>query len=168
MRYLTKLIESLSIWLIRLGGFLLALMVGLICIETLLDIFGLGISIPGTSQLKGWLGAGAAALALGYTLLINGHLRTNVVTGRLPRVVQRTVDALSCLVFMFFFGFIAGEITFRAYSLMINGSPAEGRGLVLYPFIFLMGLGYAGLALIFLIELWKTLIPERSEADELG
>ncbi|MBF0495263.1 MAG: TRAP transporter small permease subunit [Deltaproteobacteria bacterium] len=166
MRYLTKLIESLSIWLIRLAAFLLALMVGLICVEIVLDVYG--ISIPGTSQLKGWLGASSAALALGYTQLIKGHLRTNVVIGRLPGVVQRIVDALSCLVLMFFFGFVAREITFWAYSLMVKGSPAGGRGMVLYPFIFLIGLGYAGLALIFLIELWKTLIPERSAADELG
>ncbi|MEA3252134.1 MAG: TRAP transporter small permease [Pseudomonadota bacterium] len=57
---------------------------------------GLNLSIPGLSEISGFLLVGASFLGLAYTYVRGGHIRVTLVTGHLPPRVRVFVE-LWCL-----------------------------------------------------------------------
>jgi len=57
---------------------------------------GLNLSVPGLSEVSGFLLVGASFLGLAYTYVHGGHIRVTLVTGQLPPRVRVFVE-LWCL-----------------------------------------------------------------------
>lgn len=84
------------------GGLILCICV-LISAQIVLNAFGrfspgtLPSTIPSYANFSGYMLAGATFLALAHTLRSGGHIRVNLVTGRLPLRVQFVVEGISLI-----------------------------------------------------------------------
>nr|WP_299239790.1 TRAP transporter small permease [uncultured Halomonas sp.] len=96
--------------LYTLGGYAAAVCLCIICAMIALQVIGrlldklltalgtetLNLTIPGLSEISGFLLVGASFLGLAYTFVHGGHIRVTLVTGQLPPKVRVFVE-LWCL-----------------------------------------------------------------------
>nr|WP_298376129.1 TRAP transporter small permease [uncultured Halomonas sp.] len=96
--------------LYTLGGYTAAVCLCVICAMIALQVFGrlldklstaigagsLDLTIPGLSEISGFLLVGASFLGLAYTFVHGGHIRVTLLTGQLPPKVRVFVE-LWCL-----------------------------------------------------------------------
>lgn len=84
------------------GGLILCICL-LISAQILLNAFGrfspgsLPSTIPSYADFSGFMLAGATFLALAHTLRAGGHIRVNLVTGRLPQRAQAVMEGFVLL-----------------------------------------------------------------------
>jgi TRAP-type C4-dicarboxylate transport system permease small subunit len=100
--------------LYHLGGYMAAACLSLICLLITTQILGriidrvatslggdrVGLSIPGLSEISGFLLVGASFLGLAYTFIHGGHIRVTLVIGRLPAAARAWVEVF-CLTVAF-------------------------------------------------------------------
>ncbi|MFW6345509.1 MAG: TRAP transporter small permease [Halomonas sp.] len=96
--------------LYRLGGYLAAACLTLICALITAQIIGrlidrmavalggdrIGLAIPGLSEVSGFLLVGASFLGLAYTFVHGGHIRVTLLIGRLAPAPRAWIELL-CL-----------------------------------------------------------------------
>jgi len=125
-----KVVERLTAGVAALGALaiaaIMALTVADVVRRTLTDK-----SIQGVVEVAPLLLLSAAALGLGYAEQTRVHVRTSMVTSRLPRVVALTVRALGSLVSLLVLAWVAWESLHRAISAVENGDVTPG--FVAYP-----------------------------------
>ena len=125
-----KVVERLTAGVAALGALaiaaIMALTVADVVRRTLTDK-----SIQGVVEVAPLLLLSAAALGLGYAEQTRVHVRTSMVTSRLPRVVALMVRALGSLVSLLVLAWVAWESLHRAISAVENGDVAPG--FVAYP-----------------------------------
>jgi TRAP-type C4-dicarboxylate transport system permease small subunit len=75
-------------------AFLSAVCLLLICPMILANIVGrwIGVFVPGTNEIGGYLMAGAGTLGFAYTFGVNGHIRVSMLTSKLSEPVRWWVD----------------------------------------------------------------------------
>lgn len=92
------------------GGLILCICL-LISAQIILNAFGrfspgtLPSTIPSYADFSGYMLAGATFLALAHTLRAGGHIRVNLVTGRLPERGQVVIEGFVLLLSGFLIGF---------------------------------------------------------------
>lgn len=92
------------------GGLILCICV-LISAQILLNTFGrfspgtLPSTIPSYADFSGFMLAGATFLALAHTLRAGGHIRVNLVTGRLPIRAQVVMEGFVLIVAALLIGY---------------------------------------------------------------
>ncbi len=127
--------------------------------------YGLGRSSNAWLEIQWYLFGAIFLLAAGYTLRHNGHVRIDIIYGRLSARAQAWIDLLGSLLFLlplcglmvwlgfsgFMDSFVSGEI-----------SPDAG-GLIRWPVRLLIPLGFALLALQGVAEIIKRIAFLRGE-----
>lgn len=126
---------------------------------------GIGRPLAGSYEMIGWLSATAVALSLGYAQRHQGHVAIDLVVTALPprarAVVEMLVTVASLLLFSATGWYVAG------YGLVLHetGSLSETLRAVVYPWVYLVALGCAGLALALLADLLRA-VPRAFGAGE--
>lgn len=172
--------------LYRAGAYLSALALVSICLlitvqilcrllDTLLSLVGLetlGWSVPGLSEIAGFLLVGVTFMGLAYTFTQGGHIRVTLLISRLPARWRVWVE-LACLslaaAFVFYLTFYLGRLiedswTFNEKSYGLLSAPLWIPQTVLTSGILLFGLA--------LIEAWwgtakiALLRPQTYVADD--
>jgi len=124
----------------------------------------LGSPITGSYELMGFLGAVAAAFALGSSQLAKGHVAVTILDPYLPKTARRLLDALGALVGAAFFA-VAGYEVFELARFMIStGELSETLRLPYYPFVWAVSAGCAVMALVLLTDVLLALGPQRPAA----
>lgn len=90
-------------------GYMAALCLLMICPMVLANIIGrwIGVFVPGTNEIGGYLMAGAGTLGFAYTFGLNGHIRVSILTNRLPKRLRWWVEILSLAVAAALIAFLA-------------------------------------------------------------
>lgn len=135
------------------GVALLAMMVIVVA-----EIFlrGMGRPLAGSFEIIGWLSAAAMALALGYVQLYRGHVAMTLVTALLKGRAAAALDALISAVSLVLFAIVAGYVLRYGVTLYETGSLSETLRVAVYPWVFLLGLGFFGLCLALLLDLVRS------------
>jgi len=153
-------------WLNRLSGFVnraLAWAAGLTLVGTMLFtvtdmvLRALGRPIAGSFEVIGWLSAAATALALGYTQLYRGHVAIDLVVARLEGRARSALEALTHLASLLLFCAVALYVAGYGDTLRESGSLSETLKAIVYPWVYVVAVGAAGLALALLVELARAL-----------
>ncbi|WP_028319932.1 TRAP transporter small permease [Desulfatiglans anilini] len=157
MDFLDKMSRVLNRGLIWIGGLFLAAMILLTCANIFLRI--VWVPVQGAYELMGYFGAIAGAFALGSTQIRRGHISVDVLYNSFPAGVRRGLTFLNSLLCLVFFCMAAWQITRYGNTLWRTGEVTETLRIPYFPFIYGMALGCGALALVFLVDLLRTLFP---------
>jgi TRAP-type C4-dicarboxylate transport system permease small subunit len=158
---LDRLAKGLETALLAVAGAALALMVLLGCANMLLR--ALGHPLAGTFELMGFLGALAAALALGATQRKGGHIKVDLLTGKLHPAVERVLDLLGLAAATVLFA-LAGVETVKLGLFMVEtGELSETLRFPYHPFVFAVSGGCLAMALTLAVQMLKLLAAPFSE-----
>lgn len=154
---LERLAALLRKGLMIAGG---AALVGL----TLLATANVGLRIvrapvSGTYEIVSFLGAIVTAAALGYTQKRKDHIVVDILSERFPAPVKRALDGVSHALTLVLFSIVSWQTFAWGRRLMQAGELSETLKVAYYPFVFLVSLGFAVLALTLLLDLLETVWP---------
>ena len=142
------------------GRLFLMGMVLLTCGNILFRMVGWPVS--GAYELMGFMGALAAALALGHTQTRRGHIAVDVLIRHFPGTLQRRLHILNRLICMLFFSLCAWQLVRMGRIIQQSGEVTETLNMVFHPFMYGVAAGCGLLALVFLEELIHlTIKPPR-------
>lgn len=136
------------------GGALVAMMLVTVA-EMVLRLFGRPMA--GTVEAIGWLAAATSALALGYTQLHRGHVAIDVVFRRFAPRLRRATESLTLLVGAALFALVSRQVLRHAEVLRATGSLSETMKVIVYPWVYVVAAGCAGLTLALFTDFVKSL-----------
>jgi TRAP-type C4-dicarboxylate transport system permease small subunit len=127
---------------------------------TVLDVAmrSLGRPIAGSFEVIGWLSAVALALALGYTQAHRGHVAMTLLTDALRGRAAAFVDFVTSLASLVLFAIVAWVVVRYGQTLHAGGSLSETLKALVYPWVYVVSLGFVALALTLLVDALEALV----------
>ena len=156
----------LNKWLACVAGISLVAMVLVTVGEMVFRM--LGKPMVGTVETIGWLAAVTTAFALGYTQIHQGHVSIDLFTRRLGPVLQVMVSMLVYLASTVLFMIVTWNVFRHAGVLRETGSLSETMKVIVYPWVYLVSLGCAGLTLALMVDFLKSCIQVFSGSASEG
>lgn len=117
--------------------------------------------IEGSYELIGFLGAVTTALALGYAQIRKNHISVDIITNHYSRRWKKIAHGISYLSTAIFFTLASWQTTLWGTNVWHSGERSETLRIIFFPFVFVVALGFAFLALILLID-FITLFEKES------
>lgn len=118
----------------------------------------LGHPLAGSYEVIGWLAAVCTALALGYTQEHQGHVSIDLLVTRLGKRSQALAQGVVDLLGTGLFTVAAWRVFRYAGTLQEAGSLSETLHVIVYPWVYVVALGCAGLALALLTDLLRSAV----------
>lgn len=116
-----------------------------------------GVTVAGSYEVIGWLSAAAMALALGTVQRHKGHVAMELVVVKMGRRSRALTDALMALVSLAVFAVVAFYVVRYGRVLHETGSLSETLRVIVYPWVYVVGLGCAGLTLALLVDFLRSI-----------
>jgi len=151
---LERLSELLRRGLMIAGGVSLLALTLLATMNVALRIFQVPVS--GTYEVVSFLGAIVTAGALGYTQKRKDHIVVDILSEKFPAPVKRVLDRVSYLLILVFFSIVSWQTFVYGKRLLRTGELSETLKFAYYPFVFLVSIGFAALALTSFLDLIET------------
>jgi TRAP-type C4-dicarboxylate transport system permease small subunit len=127
-----------------------------------------GRPMAGTVEIIGWLAAVTTAFALGYTQIHQGHVSIDLFIRRLGRLPQVAASMVVYLISAALFVVVTWNVFSYASVLWETGSLSETMKVIVYPWVYLVSLGCAGLTLALLVDFLKSCRQMFSRGDGEG
>ena len=115
-----------------------------------------GKPMAGTVEAIGWLAALTTAFSLGYTQIHHGHVSIDLFTKRLTPMVTAIVNMLVYLISTALFVIVTWNVFRYAGALKETGSLSETMKVIVYPWVYMVALGCAGLTFALLVDFLKS------------
>jgi TRAP-type C4-dicarboxylate transport system permease small subunit len=151
---LERLSELLRKGMMIVGGVSLLAITLLATMNVALRMFQVPVS--GSYEVVSFLGAIVTAGALGYTQKRKDHIVVDILSDKFPSKVKRVLDRVSYLLILVFFSIVSWQTFVYGKRLMRTGELSETLKIAYYPFVFLVGIGFAVLALTSFLDLIET------------
>ena len=151
---LERFSELLRRVLMIAGGVSLLALTLLATMNVALRIFQ--VPVGGTYEIVSFLGAIVTAGALGYTQKRKDHIVVDILSDKFPATVKRVLDRVSYALLLVFFSIVSWQTFVYARRLMSTGEMSETLKIAYHPFVSLVGIGFAVLALTILLDLIET------------
>jgi len=151
---LERLSDLLRRVLMIAGGVALLAFTLLATMNVALRIFRVPVS--GAYEVVSFLGAVVTAGALGYTQKRKDHIVVDILSDKFPAPVKRVLDRVSYALILVFFSVVSWQTFVYGKRLLRTGELSETLKIAYYPFVFLVGIGFAVLALTVLLDLVET------------
>ena len=152
---LERLSELLRKSMMIVGGVSLLAITLLATMNVALRIFQVPVS--GSYEVVSFLGAIVTAGALGHTQKRKDHIVVDILSDKFPSKVKRVLDRVSYLLILVFFSIVSWQTFVYGKRLMRTGELSETLKIAYYPFVFLVGIGFAVLALTSFLDLIETI-----------
>jgi len=148
------LLDRTSFYLTEGLAWAAALTLGAMMLFSVADMVlrGMGRTIAGSYEVIGWLSAAAMAMALGTVQRHRGHVAMELVVVRMGRRSRAVVEALTALLSLLLFATAAWYIARYGRVLHETGSLSETLRVIVYPWVYLVAAGCAGLTLALLVD----------------
>ena len=137
-----------------------AAMLGAMMLFSVADMVmrGFGVTVAGSYEVIGWLSAVAMALALGTVQRHKGHVAMELVVVKMGRRSRALTEALMALVSLALFAVVAFYVARYGRVLHETGSLSETLRIIVYPWVYVVGLGCAGLTLALLVDFLRSVV----------
>jgi len=136
------------------GGVSLLALTLLATMNVALRIFQVPVS--GTYEVVSFLGAIVTAGALGYTQKRKDHIVVDILSEKFPAPVKRVLDRVNYVIIFVFFVIVSWQTFVYGKRLLLTGELSETLKIPYYPFVFLVGIGFAVLALTSFLDLIES------------
>lgn len=145
----------------RVMAVIAAAVLGIMMINTVADVCGRYFflsPIEGTFELVGIMLVIAGSLGLGYCQLNKANIRITVLSDLLPYRGQSIVYLIAYIICAVTTGMICWQGALRAWEYIFKelGGTTVTLGLVFWPFMMLLAIGFGWVCLIFLIDIYIT------------
>lgn len=117
---------------------------------------GFGVTVAGSYEVIGWLSAAAMALALGTVQRHKGHVAMELVVVKMGQRSRALTEALMALISLALFAVVAFYVARYGRVLHETGSLSETLRIIVYPWVYVVGLGCAGLTLALLVDFLRS------------
>lgn len=117
-----------------------------------------GKPVPGSVELVEMSGAVLLGMAVAYTALMKGHIMVGVLVERFSPRAQAVVDLFTSAIALIFIYFLSRETFFFGIRMAERGYTTGSLRLPMAPSIYLVGFGFAMLALVLLMDTVKSAI----------
>ena len=151
---LERFSELLRRVLMIAGGVSLLALTLLATMNVALRIFQ--VPVGGTYEVVSFLGAIVTAGALGFTQKRKDHIVVDILSEKFPAPVKRVLDRVSYALILVFFSIVSWQTFGSGKRLLLTGELSETLKIAYYPFVFLVSLGFAVLALTIFLDLIET------------
>lgn len=115
------------------------------------------VPVSGTYEVVSFLGAIVTAGALGYTQKRKDHIVVDILSEKFPAPVKRVLDGANYAITLVLFAIISWQTFVYGKRLWLTGELSETIKIAYYPFVFLVSLGFAVLALTIFLDLLGTI-----------
>jgi len=143
------------------GGVALLALTLLATVNVALRIFQVPVS--GTYEVVSFLGAIVTAGALGYTQKRKDHIVVDILSDKFPAKVKRVLDRVSYALILAFFTVVSWQTFVYGKRLLRTGELSETLKIAYYPFVFLVSIAFAVLALTIFLDLIETVWAPKEE-----
>jgi TRAP-type C4-dicarboxylate transport system permease small subunit len=158
---LERLSELLRRGLMIAGGVSLLALTLLATLNVALRIFQ--VPVGGTYEIVSFLGAIVTAGALGYTQKRKDHIVVDILSDTFPPKVKRVLDRVNYAIISVFFVIVSWQTFVYGKRLLRTGELSETLKIAYYPFVFLVSIGFAVLALTILLDLIESFWPREEK-----
>lgn len=130
-------------------------------IITVIDVVGryaFNHPLMGAYELVGYLMAIAGPWAIGYSQIQKGHIRVDFILRRLPQNVQSVITSIAYFIGAFVFSVLCWRMIVLAqyYFGLKHGNTTDTMRIPISPFIIIVAIGLAMLALVLLFDLLRS------------
>lgn len=150
------LVVNISRLLDRIAGIAIFISMLLVVANTVSRVL-FNKPILGTMEYVGFLAAVAVGLALAMCAVGNGHIAVDLLMDRLQPSVRVFIDGLVLLVTVIFLGLCSWGLFQYGASSAASGLVSPTTQTPVYPFIYLVALGFAVFALVQLVKFMECL-----------
>ena len=154
-------------WLGMLSGFILVLTMLLMCAEVFCR-YVLNQPILGTVEISAYLLVFFVFCGISYTQSIDGHIKIDLFTRRLPEKWQRILRMIACVLALFVFVLITRQASLAFWKSWLMGEVRWGAlPLPIYPVKGIVAAGSLILCVQFVIDIIDELRhrPETLDKD---
>jgi len=152
----TKIINPIIRWVNNAGVTILALMMLLTVSDVTLRYF-FNKPLLGSYEITEFLMAVLAAFTIGYAATQKAHVNVDLFFTRLPERLQGFVSIFTNLVCVLFFALMCWRNIYQSAVLREAGSVSPALSIPEYPFIFILGIGFGIIALVFLFQILESI-----------
>ena len=137
----------------------LVLVVALVSAGNAVSRYGFDSSSNAWLELQWYMFAAIFLLAAGYTFKHNGHVRIDVIYGRLSPKTQAVIDLIGTVLFLLPMALLIMWLSWAGFaaSYEINEVSPDAGGLLRWPVKLMIPLGFALLALQGVAEIIKRI-----------
>ncbi len=136
------------------GVCVITAMMILTCADVVLRYFG--YPIRGAYDITRVLGSVIFALPIAYSYIKGYQVAVDSIFRRTPRIVRLIVDSLICLFSMTITSMIAWRAIYLGHDLYIKERVTDTIPIPLWPFVYIMVLGFLVYCLVILAQHVKT------------
>jgi len=153
----TKVVDPVVRWVNNAGVIILAMMMVLTVADVTLRYF-FNKPILGSYELTEFMMTMLAAFTLGYAATLKAHVNVDLVYTRLPERVQGMISIFTSLVCVVFFGLMFWRNIYQSSVLREANAMSPALSIPEFPFIFILGIGFGIIALVFLLQLLESIV----------
>ena len=150
-----KVVNPIAFWIGSLGAGVLALMMFLTTADVLLRLFNR--PIIGTFELTEYMMAMLVAFTVGYCAVNRGHVSVDLVVARIPERPRAVVSIFTEIICIIFFSLITWKSFRQAVILQGSGSVSPALLIPVFPFVYIISIGFGLLALVFALQLLESI-----------
>jgi len=155
---ISGLIDALNEWL---GKIIMWLVLAAVVISTVNAVIRKAFDISSNAwlEIQWYLFAGVFMLGVGYVLLKNAHVRIDFISSRLSKRTNAIIDLLGLVVFTIPLAVILVDLSWPLFQRAFESGEmsANAGGLIRWPVLLLIPVGFSILALQALSEVIKRI-----------
>ena len=154
MNSYSRVVSSIASVMTWIGACVITAMMILTCADVVLRYFG--YPIRGTYDITRVLGSVIFALPIAYSYIKGYQVAVDSIFRHTPRIVRLIVDSLVCLFSMTITAMIAWRAIYLGYDLYTKERVTDTIPIPLWPFVYIMVLGFLVYCLVILAQHVKT------------
>ncbi len=154
MNAYSRIIASIASVMTWIGVCVITAMMILTCADVVLRYFG--HPIRGAYDITRVLGSVIFSLPIAYSFIKGYQVAVDSIFRRAPRIVRFVVDSFVCLFSMAITALIAWRAVYLGYDLYTKDRVTDTIPIPLWPFVYIMVLGFSVYCLVLLAEHLKT------------
>jgi len=151
-----RIVNPIAFWVGSIGAGVLALMMFLTTADVLLRYI-FNRPIIGTYELTEYMMAMLVAFTVGYCAVNRGHVNVDLVVARIPERPRAVISVFTDLICVIFFSLITWKSFRQAIILQGSGSVSPALLIPVFPFVYIISIGFGLLALVFLLQFFESI-----------